>query len=483
MQLHRVLHRLDEAGYVLAHRGDSQAVDTGLAWVTRSADFSAIWLAAAAVLAGTGGRRGRRAAARGLLSLGLTSALANGPLKTAVRRPRPGVDLIPVGRSRHRRTRTSSFPSGHSASAAAFAVGASSELPAAAAVLAPMATLVGISRVRTGAHYPGDVVAGMALGAGVALATRRVWPVPPGRPAAVGRPDPALASRDGAGVRVVANPDAGPSGSKTPTDVLMEQLPRLEVVEHDGDDLLEALQKAASGATALGAAGGDGSVNAAAATAMEHDLPLLVVPAGTLNHFARDVGLDSAEDAAAAVHAGSVTEVDVGLIGDQVFLNTASLGSYAELVHAREKLEGRIGKWPAVVVALGGVLRGHTPVELEIDGSHRRVWMVFFGNCRYRPSGFAPSWRERLDDGLVDVRVVDAEMPFARARLLLAVLTGTLGRCRVYEQRTAQSVRIRSLEGPLKVARDGEVEEGPEELVVRKAAQRLRVYAPELTTS
>jgi undecaprenyl-diphosphatase len=310
------------------------------------------------------------------------------------------------------------------------------------------------------------------------LATRKVWPVPPGKPAAVGRPDPALASPDGAGVRVVANPSAGPSGSGTPTDVLLEELPAMEVVEHDGEDIVEALEKAATDARVLGAAGGDGSVNAAAATALERDLPLLVVPAGTLNHFARDVGLESAQDAAEAIRAGSVTEVDVALAGDAVFLNTASLGSYAELVHAREKLEDRIGKWPAVFVALSGVLRRDTPVELEIDGVRRRVWMVFFGNCRYRPSGFAPSWRERLDDGLVDVRVVDAERPYARTRLLLAVLTGTLGRCRVYEQRTAAEVRVRSLDGPLRLARDGEVEDGPAELVVRKAEKRLRVFTP-----
>jgi undecaprenyl-diphosphatase len=479
MRLRRALDTADVIAYALAHRGDAPAVDTGLQWVTRSADFSAVWLATGAVLATTQGRAGRRAAARGLLAVAVTSAVTNGPMKSLTRRPRPNNRLVPVDRVRHRTTRTSSFPSGHSASAAAFAVGASTELPAAAVPLGAMAALVAASRVRTGAHYPGDVLAGLAVGAAVAWSTRRVWPVPPPEAALAhpGHPDPAQARETGKGVSVVVNPDAGPAFSAAPADVLREQLPDLRVVETEDGDLLDALERAADGAEVIGAAGGDGSVNAAAALALERGLPLAVVPAGTLNHFARDIGLETVEDTVDAVRRGAVAQVDAGLIAGEVFLNTASLGSYVELVDARERLEGRIGKWPAVVVALARVLRSCPPVEIELDGVHRRVWMVFFGNCRYRPAGFAPSWRERLDDDLVDVRVLDAAMPFARLRLLAGVLTGTLGRSRAYEQRTARTVRVRSLQGPLRLARDGEVFDGPEEFEVTKADEQLRVYA------
>ena len=479
MHLRRVIDTADVAAYALAHKGEAPVVDRGLQLVTKSADFSAIWLATAAVLAATQGRAGRRAAARGLLAIGLTSAVVNGPMKSMVRRPRPNNRLLPIDRIKHRTTRTSSFPSGHSASAAAFAVAASSELPAATAPLASIAALVAASRVRTGAHYPGDVLAGLGVGAGVALATKRVWPVPPPEAALAhpGHPDAELARDTGKGVRVVVNPDAGPAFSQAPADALQEALPDLRIVEiHDGD-LDTALKEALDGAEVIGSAGGDGSVNAAAAVALEHDLPLAVVPAGTLNHFARDIGLETVDDSIKALQAGSVAHVDVGLIAGEVFLNTASFGSYAELVHAREKLEQRIGKWPAVLVALTRVLRSCPPVEVEIDGERRRIWMAFFGNCRYRPSGFAPSWRERLDDNLVDVRIVDAQRPYARLRLLLAVLTGTLGRCRVYEQRTAATVRVRSQQGPLRLARDGEVFEGPAEFVVEKASTRLKVFA------
>lgn len=481
MRLRTVLHAADEAAYLLAHRGGSRRVDTGFQWVTRAADFSAVWVVTAGLLAATQGRPGRRAAARGLLSVGLTSAVANGPLKSVVRRSRPGNLLVPAERVRHRATRTSSFPSGHSASAAAFAVGAASELPWTAAPLGAMAALVGASRVRTGAHYPGDVVAGMALGAGVALATRRVWPAHP--PVAAlphpARTDPELARPSGKGVHVVTNPDAGPGTSGSPADVLVARLPDVELVEDD--DLGAALARARKGAQVLGAAGGDGSVNAAAEVALADGVPLLVVPAGTLNHFARDIGLQSSDDAVDALQAGTVAEVDVGLVAGEVFLNTASVGAYVDLVHLREKLEERIGKWPAFVVALARVLRSCPPVEVELDGIPRRAWMVFFGNCRYHPSGFAPGWRGRLDDRLVDLRVLAADVPHARLRLVLAALTGTLSRCRAYEQSTVRSVSVRSLQGPLRLSRDGEVFDGPEEFEVTKAVQRLQVYGRAVT--
>ncbi|MDQ1688500.1 MAG: hypothetical protein QOK42_1475 [Frankiaceae bacterium] len=479
MRLRRVLDTADVAAYALAHKGDAPGVDEGLQLVTKSADFSAIWLATAAALAATQGRAGRRAAARGLLSIAITSAVVNGPMKSVVRRPRPDNRLVPVDRIKHRTTRTTSFPSGHSASAAAFAVAASAELPAAAVPLGTMAALVAASRVRTGAHYPGDVLAGLAIGAGVALSTKRVWPVPPAEAALAhpGHPDPSAVRETGKGVSVVVNPDAGPAFSAAPAEVLRERLPDLRIVEIAQGELDKALASARDGSDVIGAAGGDGSVNATAAVALEHELPLVVVPAGTLNHFARDIGLETVDDTIDALQKGAVAEVDAGLIAGEVFLNTASFGSYVELVDAREKLEGRIGKWPAVAVALGRVLRSCPPVEVEIDGEPRRVWMAFFGNCRYRPAGFAPSWRERLDDNLIDVRIIDAEMPYARTRLLFGVLTGTLGRSRAYEQRTAGSVRVRSLQGPLRLARDGEVFDGPAEFAVEKATRRLRVYA------
>jgi undecaprenyl-diphosphatase len=479
VRLTRSLHVLDTAAYALAHRGSSPRADRLLHLVTRSADFSAVWVASAAVLC-TQGREGRRAAARGLLSVGLTSTLVNGPLKAAARRQRPSNVLVPLDRVRHRQTRTTSFPSGHSASAAAFAVGAGTELPIAAVPLGAMAALVGASRVRTGAHYPGDVLAGFAAGSALALATRRIWPV---RPPEVRRPAPgfldsAQVRPTGRGVGVAVNSTAGAASSDDGLDVLRERLPEVTVVEAEEGDLETALQKAATDAEVIGAAGGDGSANAAARLALENDQPLLVVPTGTLNHFARALGVESVEDAADAVAHGSVAEVDVGCVGDHVFLNTASAGAYVDLVRVRERWEERLGKWPAFLLALVYVLIRRKPLEVELDGEPMRAWAVFFGNGRYDPPGFAPVWRERLDDRLVDVRVLRADQSrHDRLRLLLAAVTGRLDRCPAYEQKAVAAVRLRSLQGPLRLSVDGEVVEGDDEVVVTKAPGRLRVYA------
>ncbi len=278
---------------------------------------------------------------------------------------------------------------------------------------------------------------------------------------------------------VVVNSGAGSALGADPVHALREALPEAQVVGYEGDgDLLALLESAAEAASILGVAGGDGSLNAGAGVAHRHGLRLMVVPAGTLNHFCRDLGVESMADAVKALEQGEIGAVDLACIDGRPFLNTASFGSYVELVDARERLENRIGKWPAMMVALVGVLHRGVPIEVELDGKRRRIWMAFVGNCRYHPSGFAPSWRARLDDGQLDIRVVDADEPWARGRLILALITGRLGRCRVYEQRCAPELRVRSLGGPMRLALDGETFSGGEAFVVSKFDRRLEVYAP-----
>ncbi len=239
------------------------------------------------------------------------------------------------------------------------------------------------------------------------------------------------------------------------------------------------LRRAATSATALGVAGGDGTINCAAQVAADSGKPLAVVPSGTLNHFARDLGIGSLEDAVSAVRSGSTVAVDVAAIDDRVFVNTASFGGYVDLVDARTRLERRIGKWPAVAVAVVQVLRGARPVRVELDGRRTEVWMIFIGNCAYHPTGLAPSWRERLDDGRLDVRVVDGTQPWARTRLVVSALTGTLASSGVFRRFTTRQLHVRSLEGPLRLARDGETFDGGAEFTVRKCDRPLTLYAPE----
>jgi membrane-associated phospholipid phosphatase len=165
------LQRLDER---LARRARSTRVpvlDRLLVAITQAATYSRLWLLFAGVLAACGGRDGRRAAGKGVVAIGVAAAVANGPAKLLARRARPipssGPALIDMPRS-------TSFPSGHSASAFAFATGACRELPALAPLLVPLAGTVAYSRVYVGVHYPSDVTAGAAIGIGAGLIAGRI---------------------------------------------------------------------------------------------------------------------------------------------------------------------------------------------------------------------------------------------------------------------------------------------------------------------
>ena len=474
---------LDLALYKKAARADTPLLDAVLPRLTRSADHGLLWLGVAGVLAASGGDR-RRAAVRGLLSLGVASATANVPAKLSARRERPQLHPVPLVRHLRRQPTTSSFPSGHSASAGAFLTGVAMEQPLLAAPVGLLAAGVAYGRVHTGVHYPGDVAAGLALGAGAAYAVKRAWPVRPDRPAVsppVVTQAPALP--DGDGLVVVINTSAGAGARADALEAeLRAALPAVDVVQVPGEGVEQALRDAAARARVLGVAGGDGTVNTAAGIALEAGLPLAVVPGGTLDHFAHELGVTGVEELAAAVRVGHGVHVTVGSAaadGDGLyFLNTFALGVYPELVEERERREGRIGKWPAMAVAMAKVVRGARPVHVEVDGQERRLWTLFAGNGHYHPAGFAPSWRERLDDGCIDVRLVDADRPFARLRLVLAVLTGRLGRSRVHEQRIVAKLPVRSRQGALQVARDGEASEGPGHLLLRAASRELVVYRP-----
>jgi undecaprenyl-diphosphatase len=149
------------------------ALDQRMQTLSNAANYSRLWFGVAALLALVGGRSGRRAAAQGLVSIGVTSPLVNLAAKRAGSRPRPELSEQQV-LSRHVRMPTShSFPSGHAASAFAFATGVGSRWPVVAGPLHAAAGVVAYSRVHTGVHYPGDVVVGSIMGTVLAQLTTR----------------------------------------------------------------------------------------------------------------------------------------------------------------------------------------------------------------------------------------------------------------------------------------------------------------------
>src|SRR5436190_1626926 len=166
--------RLDVAVYAPVAATPTPTLDRVMRRLSHAADYSRLSVSAAAVLAATGGPAGRRAAGRGLASIGVTSAVVNLVVKPLSRRRRPDriAESVPLARQVPMPT-SSSFPSGHSAAAFAFATGVGYVLPSAAVPLRGLAALVAYSRVHTGVHYPGDAIVGSLIGGAVAQATVR----------------------------------------------------------------------------------------------------------------------------------------------------------------------------------------------------------------------------------------------------------------------------------------------------------------------
>ena len=166
-----LIRHLDHRLMKRSVRVRSPGLDRVLVGITRAANYSRLWLLIAGALAACGGRPGRRAATRGIIAIAVAAAVANGPVKLLVRRRRPSRPSRPT---LIRMPRSTSFPSGHSAAAFAFATGACAELPVLAPVLVPLAGTVAYSRVHAGVHYPSDVAVGGAIGIGSGLLAARV---------------------------------------------------------------------------------------------------------------------------------------------------------------------------------------------------------------------------------------------------------------------------------------------------------------------
>jgi membrane-associated phospholipid phosphatase len=166
----RDLSAVDHAVYQAIASTSTPTIDVPLRHLSDAANRSLIWVGAAGMLACLGGARGRRAAVDGLAAVGVSSAVVNVGLKQLAERTRPDRDSAGVIRPRHTAMpRSSSFPSGHSASGFAFATAIGREIPTLAIPLRVLAAAVAYSRVHSGVHYPGDVVVGSLVGGAVGL--------------------------------------------------------------------------------------------------------------------------------------------------------------------------------------------------------------------------------------------------------------------------------------------------------------------------
>ena len=251
----------------------------------------------------------------------------------------------------------------------------------------------------------------------------------------------------------------------------------------EGDDASELLRDAADGgATAIGAAGGDGSLAAAAEVALERELPFVCVPFGTRNHFAGDIGLDPDDPLAAlAAFGGEERLVDVGFVKGRVFLNNVSLGIYGSFVHdPRRKTRNRLVAALRLIPAALGRSRRPLALSLEADGrrEQRLALVVLVANNDYGGGSFTElGTRERLDEGLFHVYVVEAVGRWRLLALLAEAARGRSGEAQGLVEWATPRLTVESHRARLHAAVDGEpvVLEGPLEFELRPRALRALV--------
>jgi diacylglycerol kinase family enzyme len=252
-----------------------------------------------------------------------------------------------------------------------------------------------------------------------------------------------------------------------------------EVVECPPDDLSDRVRAAArDGAAWVGVAGGDGTLRCAADALVDGDVPLLVVPAGTRNHFAKDLGVDDLDAAGRAAAAGVVRAVDVGDVNGHTFVNNSSIGLYPKVVVTREAHERRMPKSVANLVAIWEQIRHGHRFWVDVDGRRVRAWMVFVGNGSYGDTVGDLATRDTLDGGVLDVRVVRADAPFARLRIVGALLAGRLATSPLHLRSLTSDVTIELARAAVDVALDGEVVRLAPPLRYRVRRKALRVVVP-----
>jgi diacylglycerol kinase family enzyme len=238
---------------------------------------------------------------------------------------------------------------------------------------------------------------------------------------------------------------------------------------------------------AVVAAGGDGTVSAVAGILAGTGIPLGVIPLGTLNHFAGDLGIPNAlAEAAAIIASGQVRRVDVGEVNGHIFVNNSSIGFYPLAVRQREALQGRLGKWPAMTLSLLYMLwrlpRMHLHVRLAEGSLPRRTPLIFIGNNRYEMQRFAAPRRITLDGGELCLLLAPDAPRRRLVRIAATALLGTLDPERDLEALCCSRLQVEAHHHLLSVALDGEVVRLVPPLHYQIRAAALHVLAPSAGT-
>lgn len=270
------------------------------------------------------------------------------------------------------------------------------------------------------------------------------------------------------------------------TSAISASFPDAEVVFMDEGSKVTELARSAveRGIGLVVAGGGDGTINAVASAVVGTETTLGVLPLGTLNHFAKDLGIPlELEPAVRVLSAGHMIKVDVGQVNDRIFLNNSGLGLYPDTVRLREaKQKSGVSKWPAAVWAAVKSLSRYRRLSLRVavDGKrlHRLTPIVFVGNNEYEMEGVRVPSRSQLNDGKLCLYIPHPE---GRLRLVWFSVRALLGKPQQgadFDALLTDQFSISSKHRHLRISIDGEVGDMATPLQYRIRPGSLRVMAP-----
>jgi diacylglycerol kinase family enzyme len=285
--------------------------------------------------------------------------------------------------------------------------------------------------------------------------------------------------------------DEGEREAEAVCHVLAEVDPNLKFQKLDkGHDIVQQCKDCLdSGSQVLVAAGGDGTINAVASVLINKPAALGVIPAGTLNHFARDLAIEIDPEKAARQFAdGHEVMVDVGWVNGRIFVNNSVLGIYPVYRAAREAYEARglgktsIGRFLAV---LGGILRvfwrvPHMAVRLVVNGQTRvmRTPFVLIANNEHELEEWRIGRRTSLSKGHLWVYVMRKSSRWSLLRFFVSFILGRFSKKDAFEEFRVRELRIETRRKRIGVGVDGEIVQMQSPLEYRSLPKSLRVIAP-----
>jgi diacylglycerol kinase family enzyme len=253
-------------------------------------------------------------------------------------------------------------------------------------------------------------------------------------------------------------------------------------IDKQGDLILNELKDKYD---AVAAVGGDGTVNFTANILAGSDIPMAIIPAGTLNHFARDNKIPlTLNEAVGVISKNNIKALDLASVNGHIFVNNSSLGLYALAVRERDKQQSKhgLGKWSAMLVAIISVFKRFPLYNIHLETKDKaegfRSPIIFVGNNEYRLDPLSLGERESMDKGILSVYIARCKTRFGILKLVIAALFNRLSLSENFEMKLVKEARIESRKKGLHVSYDGEVKFMETPIIYKILPKHIKVIVP-----